>query len=412
MKLAEIVMRASEAVLHMKERGMLVDSKHMTNMYLSKIQEAQQLEKTLQAYVGNPSFNPRSKDHVPALLYGDFGLEPQYRRRKVKGGGYKRTLTGDDEAIMKVCGINEDPTTHEFSRRTGTDPTIYKIGATILECRRAGKLASTYFGLSLDDHSRYHPEWKMHGTETGRYSCHVHTYPPGKARSIFIAPPGHRLVVADLSQIELRIMWHLSQDPVGLSIMERGGDAHRETAAEIFGKAPSDVNGEERFQAKFINFGLPYGRGPESMADQHTTISLDTARSIFDRHHHRFSRLWEWMAINNLFSQKNKYIANPFGRRRYFIEQSDSERERQTQNMIPQSTAHDLLMQAHVDIHDNAKGVFPVFDHHDALGIEVPEKDLNGYAELIRTAFERERLPGLRTPCEIKIMQNWGEAKR
>jgi DNA polymerase-1 len=295
------------------------------------------------------------------------------------------------------------------------DPAIYKIGCMILDARRAGKLASTYFSLTLDEVDRYHPEWKMHGTETGRYSCHVHTYPPGKARSIFVAPSGMRLVVADLSQIELRIMWHQSQDPVGLAIMEKGGDSHRETAAEIFRKSPEEISGEERFQAKFINFGLPYGRGPESMAEQHTSITLRDAQDIFDRHHHRFSRLWEWMAINNIFSAKNKYIANPFGRRRYFIEQSDSERERQTQNMIPQSTAHDLLMQIHVDIHDDPRlrgKVFPVFDHHDAMGMEVPEEGLEEHVAIIRQHFEKERLPGLRTPTDVKVLQNWGEAKR
>lgn len=151
------------------------------------------------------------------------------------------------------------------------------------------------------------------------------------------------------------------------------------------------------------------------MAEQHTSITLRDAQDIFDRHHHRFSRLWEWMAINNIFSAKNKYIANPFGRRRYFIEQSDSERERQTQNMIPQSTAHDLLMQIHVDIHDDPRlrgKVFPVFDHHDAMGMEVPEEGLEEHVAIIRQHFEKERLPGLRTPTDVKVLQNWGEAKR
>src|SRR5262245_21127827 len=372
---------------------------------------AKALEARLCTMTGDPLFNPRSPKMVAELLYGGLGLPEQRKRAQY---GRPGSVTTDDDAIMKVCGIFEDHETKELKWNGKGDVAVWKLGSTILDCRRSGKLASTYFSLPLDADDRFHPEWKIHGTETGRYSCHVHTYPPGKARSIFIAPPGYKLVVGDLSQIELRIMWTLSGDPVGMDIMARGGDAHRQTAAEIFHKPAGQVSGNERFSAKFVNFGLPYGRGPESMAEQHTTISLDEARRIYDAHHNRFTVLWEWMARNNLFSARNRYIANPFGRRRYFSgDIGAAEQDRQTQNFIPQSTARDILTHALVDIHTSLAGTcFPVFDHHDALGIEVPIEGLEGHTAAIRRAFETERIPGLQTPCEIKVLNNWGESAR
>ena len=411
MKLADLVMRGSAAVLAMKERGMLVHRERMHTLYMEAIARAKSLEDSLCRMVGDPTFNPRSPKMVADLLYTGFGL-PEQRKR----GQYGRpgNVTTDDDAIMRVCNVYEDYETKELKWNGRGDRTIWKIGSTILDCRRSTKLASTYFSLPLDEHDRFHPEWKIHGTETGRYSCHVHTYPPGKPRSIFVAPPGYKLVVGDLSQIELRIMWTLSRDPVGMDIMARGGDAHRETASEIFHKPAGEVTGHERFSAKFVNFGLPYGRGPESMAEQHTTITLDEARHIFDAHHNRFTVLWEWMARNNVFSAKNRYISNPFGRRRYFSgDVGAAEQDRQTQNFTPQSTAHDILTHALVDIHDNLSDrCFPVFDHHDALGMEVSKEGLSDTVTQIRAAFETPRIPGLITPCEIKVLDNWGEAKR
>ena len=390
---------------------MLVDRERMTNLFMEETMREQELEQSLCRMVGDPLFNPRSPKMVADLLYQGFGLPEQRQRGRY---GKPGAVTTDDDAIMKVCGIVEDYETKELKWNGHGDVAVWKVGSTVLNCRRSRKLASTYFSLPLDEYGRFHPEWKIHGTETGRYSCHVHTYPPGKPRSIFIAPRGHKLVVADLSQIELRIMWTLSRDPVGMDIIARGGDAHRETAAEIFHKPAGQVSGHERFSAKFVNFGLPYGRGPESMAEQHTTITVDEARHIFDAHHHRFSVLWEWMARNNVFSAKNRYIQNPFGRRRYFSgDIGAAEQDRQTQNFIPQSTAHDILTHALVDIHTHYHDrMFPVFDHHDALGIEVPIEGLEDSVEDIRRAFETPRIPDLYTPCEIKVMDNWGEAKR
>jgi len=390
MKLANLVSQAQAAVLLMKEHGLLVDRQRMQELQVQQLETGAQAERQLQQVLSDPLFNPKSPQQVAALLYDKFSLPKQYNRGKA-------SVTTDDSALEKIS--------KDF-------PDAAPICDLILSARRSTKLASTYYNLTFPDaDDRVRPDWKMHGTETGRYSCStppIQTYPPGAPRSIFVAPPGKKLGYYDLSQIEFRIMMWASRDPAGMELLSKGGDIHKETASLIFQKPQSDIQKEERFQAKFINYGLPYGRGPESMALQHN-LTIREAQDIYDRHHHRFHRLWDWLAELNAFSKETKHIANPFGRKRWFIEESDPERERQTQNFIPQSTGHDLLMHMHVDVVKELPHINIIADMHDALLTEQPA-DFD--PQTIVQVFERERLPGLVTPAEYKLMRDWGEGGR
>jgi DNA polymerase-1 len=404
MKLAEIVMQASAAVLDMKEHGVLVDKQKMNEMAVQKVQEGIGYEAQL-AHATKPGFNPRSQDDC-IWLFNDLLGFPKKWKRAARGKPAPKKPTTNDEAIKAWCLIDE-PTPGVFEARLGAEPDAFLLGKLVLQARSATKLASTYYALKLDETDRVHPDWKMM-TNNGRYSCvnpPIQTYPPG-ARHIFIAPAGQVLSYTDKSQIEFRIMIWAAKDPVGMELLAKGGDIHRETAAEIFNKDQAKISSEERFQAKFVNFGLPYGRGPDSMAQQYN-MSRTKAQSIFDAHHHRFSVLWDWLAKLCEFSKKHRYIEEPFGRRRYFIETPDDERERETQNFIPSATAHCLLMQDHIEVRKELKDkVATVADMHDALLNEhEPSKEVE---EHLLSIFQRERLPGLSTPAAIKTAVNWG----
>jgi DNA polymerase-1 len=404
MKLAEIVMQASSAVLLMKEHGVLVNKKLMNQLALETIQTGVGYEAQL-SKATKPGFNPRSQDDC-IWLFNDLLGFPKRWKRPQRGKNAPKKPTTDDEAIKSWCLIDE-PTPGIFEPREGSGPDAFLLGKLVLQARSATKLASTYYGLRVGEDSRVHPDWKMM-TNNGRYSCvnpPMQTYPP-KGRVIFIAPESQVLSYTDKSQIEFRIMIWASKDPVGMELLAKGGDIHRETACTIFNKQEAKITSEERFQAKFVNFGLPYGRGPDSMALQYN-MPITKARSIFDAHHHRFSVLWDWLAKLCAFSKLHRYIEEPFGRRRYFIEESDDERERQTQNFIPSATAHCLLMQDHIDVVKELKDkVATVVDMHDALLNEhEPSKEVE---EHLLSIFQRERLPGLITPSAIKTAVNWG----
>lgn len=411
-KLLDIVMQGQRSILHMKERGLLVDREKMHNLQISRIAEGSKVEAQLSSVLGMPGFNPRSQDEVGKVLYGTMGFQPQWKRAK-RGQPAPKKPTTDDTTIQKLCGIKE-LSPGVFEPLPDSDPDAYLIGTLILKARQSTKLASTYYSLKCDEDSRVHPDWKMHGTETGRLACSappVQTYPPGDPRSIFIAPPGFSYVYGDLSQIEFRIIIWLSKDSYGTMLLKQGGDIHRKTACELFNKPPEDILGEERFQAKFVNFGLIYGRGPDSMARQHK-LTLDKAQDIYNAHRRTFRDLWEYLAGICQFSAQHKYIANPYGRRRWFIDTPDDERERQTQNMVAQSTAHDILLQILNDIDQELPLVHPVIDMHDALLCECPNDYLDVAVPKVKEIFERERLPGLFTPTDIKVVKHFGEIKR
>jgi DNA polymerase-1 len=411
--LAQIVMQAAACVIKMREHGMLVDTERMHALQLEKVNESAALEHELQSMTGDKYFNPRSPKQVAELLYSKMGIPKRYKRGKL-------TVTTDDDALMEIGGIIEKE--GELVVVDSVFPERTRICLAILGSRRATKLASTYYSLRVDSDGRTHPDWKMSagakrkdedeggGTDTGRYTCHkppIQTYPP-RARAIFVAPQGRKLAYYDLSQIEFRIMIWESKDKTGTKLLEEGGDIHRNTAAEMFRKSRDAVTAEERFQAKFVNYGLPYGRGPDSLAAQHK-LTMQDAQGIFDRHHETFFELWAWLRTCADFARRNKYIENVYHRRRFFIDEPDDERDRKAYNFKPQSTAHDLLMQIHADINAEIPEVDVIADMHDALLIEQPE-DFD--SSRIIKIFERERLSGLKTPCGVKVASDWGAMGR
>jgi DNA polymerase-1 len=206
-----------------------------------------------------------------------------------------------------------------------------------------------------------------------------------RIRSAFVAPSGHRIVSADYSQIELRIMAHLSDDPRLLEAFAQGEDVHRATAAEIFGLTPIEINGEQRRAAKVINFGLIYGMSAFGLAKQ-IGVDRTAAAAYMDRYFARYPGVARYMEETRATARAKGYVETVFGRRLWLpeIKSSNAGRrqgaERAAINAPMQGTAADLIKRAMLAVQawlDAGKlQTLLVLQVHDELVLEVPEGEL------------------------------------
>ncbi|HJW12598.1 MAG TPA: DNA polymerase, partial [Albitalea sp.] len=235
----------------------------------------------------------------------------------------------------------------------------------------------------------------------------------------FIAPAGSRILSADYSQIELRIMAHMSGDPGLLRAFAEGMDVHRATASEVFGTAPDAVTSEQRRYAKTINFGLIYGMGAFGLA-QSLGIERSAATAYIERYFQRFAGVRRYMDETKASAKARGYVETLFGRRIYLPEINGGNgprrtgAERQAINAPMQGTAADLIklamiaVQAALDAQGRATRM--VMQVHDELVFEVPESELDwARADLpqIMASVADLRVPLL---AEVGIGKNWDEA--
>ncbi len=238
-------------------------------------------------------------------------------------------------------------------------------------------------------------------------------------REAFIAPPGRVIASADYSQIELRIMAHLSEDEALLKAFREGMDVHRATAAEVFGVAPADVSSEQRRYAKVINFGLIYGMSSFGLA-RNLGIETKAAAAYIDRYFQRYPGVKNYMDETRASAKEKGYVETVFGRRLFLPEINSPNgprrggAERQAINAPMQGTAADLIklsMNKVQDVLDAEKrSTLMIMQVHDELVFEVPEDEVDwlkveiprlmaGVAEL--------KVPLL---AEIGVGPNWDKA--
>ena len=302
----------------------------------------------------------------------------------------------------------------------------------ILEYRELQKLKSTYVD-SLPERinlstGRIHTSFNQAGAATGRLSSAepnlqnipVRT-PRGEAiRAGFVPRKGWEFLVADYSQIELRIMAHLSEDPAFIEAFRQGGDIHRQTAALIFNLPVAEVTGEMRARAKTINFATIYGQGPFALSRQ-LGISQDDARGFIARYFERFAGVRAFLDRQIELARQQGYVETLFKRRRYIPEIKERNfnlrayGERNAQNSPLQGSAADLIKLAMVRIHGAIKNCGlasrMLLQVHDELVFEAPPAELDTLAELVRT--QMESVVPLRVPLVVDIGTgpNWLEAK-
>lgn len=307
----------------------------------------------------------------------------------------------------------------------------YPLPKLILEYRSLSKLKSTYTdSLPKQIHprtGRVHTSYNQAVTSTGRLSStdpNLQNIPirheeGRKIRQAFIASPGYKILSADYSQVELRIMAHLSQDPGLLAAFSDGLDIHTATAAEVFGVPLTAVDAEQRRHAKAINFGLIYGMSAFGLARQ-LNIERSVAQTYIQEYFKRYPGVHTYMERTRELARQQGYVTTVCGRRLYVpdINSSQGMRQRAAEraaiNAPMQGTAADMIKLAMIHLYEwlqadtvDAKMIMQV---HDELVFEVAEKDISSATDYIRNAMTT--VMQLTVPLEVHISvgNNWDEA--
>jgi DNA polymerase-1 len=308
----------------------------------------------------------------------------------------------------------------------------YPLPRLILEHRSFSKLKSTYTDkLPLQvcaETGRVHTSYHQAVAATGRLSSSdpnlqnipIRTEEGRRIRQAFVARPDYLLLAADYSQIELRIMAHLSSDPGLLSAFAAGADVHRATAAEVFGVAPEAVTSDQRRSAKAINFGLIYGMSAFGLARQ-LGIARGAAQEYIDRYFARYPGVQDYMEATRIQARDQGYVETVFGRRLYLpdIKSRNGQRraaaERTAINAPMQGTAADIIKRAMIELHawqESESGVDAtmIMQVHDELVFEVLAADVEAAREAIvacMTGAADLKVPLL---VDVGTGPNWDEA--
>jgi DNA polymerase I len=268
----------------------------------------------------------------------------------------------------------------------------HELPRVILDYRSLAKLRSTYTDklpeMANPDDGRVHTSYHQAGAATGRLASSdpnlqnipIRTEDGRRIRKAFVAPVGRRIVACDYSQIELRIMAHLSEDPALLRAFASGADIHRATAAEVFGKTIEDVDGNERRAAKAINFGLMYGMSAFGLAKQ-LGISRGEAQDYIALYFNRYPGVREFMDRTRQQAREQGYVETVFGRRLYLENIASRNQglragaERAAINAPMQGTAADIIKRAMIDIDGwlaaHRARALMILQVHDELVFEV-----------------------------------------
>jgi len=330
--------------------------------------------------------------------------------------------------VVKKTPSGAPSTDEEVLQKLAEDYPLPKI---LLEHRGLSKLKSTYTDklprMVNANTGRVHTNYAQAVAVTGRLASNdpnlqnipVRTGEGRRIREAFIAPPGHKLVSADYSQIELRIMAHISGDESLLRAFSEGEDIHRATAAEIFSVTPLEVSNDQRRVAKVINFGLIYGMSSFGLASN-LGITRDAAKLYIDRYFARYPGVARYMDETRLSAKAKGYVETVFGRRLWLPEINGGNgprrqaAERAAINAPMQGTAADLIKLSMIAvqkwIEESNIGTRMIMQVHDELILEVPDEELSDV---------RKRLPelmcgvaALKVPlvAEVGAGLNWEEA--
>ncbi|MBU3652989.1 MAG: DNA polymerase I [Limnohabitans sp.] len=400
----ELEIASSEALYRIERNGVLIDAATLATQSAELGQRILKLEQEAHEIAGQP-FNLSSPKQIGEIFFNQLGLPV-----------VKKTATGapstDEEVLEKLA---ED----------------YPLPAKILEHRGLTKLKGTYTdklaGMAHPRTGRVHTHYAQAVAVTGRLSSNdpnlqnipIRTPEGRRVREAFIAPEGWRIASADYSQIELRIMAHLSEDEALLRAFQEGLDVHRATAAEVFGLQPAEVSSEQRRYAKVINFGLIYGMSAFGLAKA-LGIDNTAARNYIDRYFQRFAGVRRYMDDTRQQAKSRGYVETVMGRRLYLPEINSPNgprragAERAAINAPMQGTAADLIKLSMVqvqkmldDAHRRSRIIMQV---HDELVFEVPEDELDWLRQAVPACMAQ--VADLKVPllAEVGVGRNWEEA--
>ncbi len=400
----EIELPLTAVLSAMEDAGVRIDTYRMGEITARLADRVEELEAKAEELAGEP-FLLGSTQQVARILFEKLGLAP---------GRKGKTGYSTDTRVLR-------------SLRQA-----HPLVEVLEEWREYSKLLNTYLGplptLISEHDGRLHTTFNQTVAATGRLSTSnpnlqaipVRSDLGREIRSAFVAEPGFRLLSADYSQVELRILAHVSGEPRLREAFARGEDVHAATAAEVLGKPQAELSKDERDIAKMVNFGIIYGISAFGLAEN-LEIPREQAQAYIDTYLARFPHVQEFIKRTIAQAERDGYVTTLLGRRRPVPEIRASNRqtrslgERLAVNSVMQGTAADVIKVAMVRIHERlrreGRGTRLVLQVHDELLLEVPETETTAARALVR-----EELVGaypLDPPLavDVGVGDNWAEAK-
>lgn len=351
-------------------------------------------------------FNMNSPRQLGEILFDKMQLDP--KAKKTKTGQYQTS----EDVLQKLASKHE-------------------IIQHILEYRTYQKLKSTYVDALPQQieptDGRVHTNFSQTTAATGRLASlnpnlqniPIRTLRGQQIRGAFVAPQGHKIISADYSQIELRLIAEISDETNMIEAFQRGEDIHASTASKLFGVPIEEVSKTQRSQAKTVNFGIVYGQSAFALAEQ-TGLSRTEAKQMIDAYYDTYPKLKEWMAQQVQKARQLGYVETILGRKRHlkdihsnnFVVKGHAERN--AVNAPIQGSAADIIKMAMINI-DRRLGeqklqTKMLLQVHDELIFEAPEEELNLATELIKTEMESAFETQVPLSVEVGVGDNWLEA--
>ena len=399
-----IEMPVSAILMRIERHGVLIDSALLARQSRELAERMVALEQEAYAIAGQP-FNLGSPKQIGEMLFGKLGLPVK-----------KKTASGapstDEEVLAELAAD-------------------YPLPARILEHRSFAKLKGTYTDklpqMVNERTGRVHTSYAQAVAVTGRLASNdpnlqnipIRTPEGRRIREAFVAPPGHSIASADYSQIELRIMAHISGDEGLTRAFAQGLDVHRATASEVFNVAVEAVSAEQRRYAKTINFGLIYGMGAFGLS-QALGIEQKAAKDYIDRYFSRFAGVKRYMDETRARAAERGYVETWFGRRIYLPEIKGgsgprrSAAERQAINAPMQGTAADLIKLAMIAVQGaidtEGRATRMVMQVHDELVFEVPDAELDWARREVPRLMAGVAQFSVPLLAEVGVGPNWDQA--
>ena len=392
-------------ISRVERNGVLIDQGILAQHSKELTLRLAELEQKAHELAGEP-FNLSSTKQLQTILFEKQGIKPT---KKTPGGA-----PSTSEEVLAELALD------------------YPLPKVILEHRGLSKLKSTYTDklpqminpLTGRVHTSYHQAvtatGRLSSTDPNLQNIPVRNDEGRRIRQAFIAAKGNRIVAADYSQIELRIMAHLSQDKGLLDAFAHGEDIHRATAAEVFGVALDKVSGEQRRSAKAINFGLIYGMSAFGLSRQ-LNIGAGEAKRYMDLYFERYPGVLRYMENTRQLAASKGYVETLDGRRLWLpdITSSNAIRrkaaERAAINAPMQGTAADIIKRAMIAVDDwlqqrNDGAVRMIMQVHDELVFEVQGDEVESASQQIRALMEGSMKLDVPLQVEVGVGENWDEA--
>jgi DNA polymerase-1 len=400
----EIEMPLVSVLARMERTGVLIDVDKLKKQSIELENRLQELEQEIVKQAGQ-SFNLNSPKQLQDILFNQLKLPI-----------IQKTPTGQPstaDAVLQELALE------------------YSLPKWIIEYRALSKLMTTYTKKLPEEINpktqRIHTSYNQTGAATGRLSSSepnlqnipVRTQEGRRIRQAFIAPPGYKLIVADYSQIELRIMAHIANDPGLLKAFEQNLDIHTATAAEVFGIELDKVTNEERRRAKAINFGLIYGMSAFGLAKQ-IGVTREAAQQYIERYFNRYPGVKHYMDYTRHDAHQRGYVETLWGRRLYLPDIHSSQiprqkaAERAAINAPLQGSAADIIKRAMISLDDwlqnNVIDAKMIMQVHDELVFEVADTIVDNMVEVIRTHMMHAASLKVPLLVSIGVGANWDAA--